>query len=63
MAHLGDWTACTSGKIPHLSKDGAVEQLASMRRAGKARDLKVYRCGKCGCWHIGHPSGSRGKRR
>jgi len=62
MAKLGDWTRCTTGKIPHLTKAGAVEQLASMRRAGHGRGLNVYRCGRCGCYHIGHPVGSRSKK-
>lgn len=43
-------------KMRHNTRDEAREALAAMVRHGRAADgfLNVYRCGHCGCFHIGN---------
>ena len=42
----------TCGKVAHPTKGEAVGHLISLRKAGGAPDLVVYRCGEA--WHVGH---------
>lgn len=60
MANLGPWS-CPSGKIPHLTRESAQKQLVIARGSKRGRDMHVYRCPTCDCYHIGHPRGSRWK--
>lgn len=58
-------TPCPTGKLGHDTAEGARDQLASLKRNGKCRDrddLGVYRCLKCGRWHVGHRIGCRGRK-
>lgn len=46
-----------SGKQCHETKAGAGAQkghLAGHRGDRNRRKVGVYRCGHCGCWHVGH---------
>jgi hypothetical protein len=47
-------SACT-GKIPHHSKQSALDHFHQMKRNGKEiYGLEVYRCQFCGFYHLGH---------
>lgn len=61
MANLGDWS-CPTGKIPHLTRDGAEGQRRSLAHSRRGSGMHVYRCDRCGHWHVGHPKGVRWKK-
>lgn len=60
MAKLGEWS-CPSGKIPHLTREGAGQQLRGLKHHRKSQGMEVYRCRLCDHWHVGHPKGFRWK--
>lgn len=52
--------SCPTGKIRHPDREHAHDHLASLKRSGKrCGETEVYRCGKCGGWHVGRRFGTR----
>jgi len=50
--------ASCEGKFRHLAKADAERHLVHLliKDGGRGRKMKVYRCGYCAAWHVGHKS-------
>lgn len=47
-------------KIQHASRRGALNQIASLVKAGTHRGrMQAYRCPHCDAWHVGHRKNRR----
>jgi hypothetical protein len=51
--------ACATGKVGWKKQSKAANAAKSMRKFKADPFLEVYRCPKCGQWHIGHAPGTR----
>jgi hypothetical protein len=57
---------CPKGKAQYATKAAAEEAARWMRRKHRGSGtINAFRCGWCGCWHIGNKGGdtSKGRRR
>jgi len=46
---------CPSGKNCHKTHGGAYREWLRMRNVYGVHDLAIYKCRKCGSYHIGNP--------
>ena len=55
---------CPKGKTQYATKAIAQRAALSIRHKGpRGRTANAFRCGWCGCWHVGNKGGDTSKGR